>query len=101
MLVARARVGCGVPCTAESLVRSLCIIPGKAAWNVYVDALVLNDAGGVLCALSLATRAALAATRLPRISVTHGGDGGEGGGGEGDAEIELEDDGTGGLPLQV
>jgi hypothetical protein len=56
----------------------LCIIPGKAAWSLYVDALVLNDAGGVLSALSIAALSALTATRLPRVTVTKGGQKGGG-----------------------
>lgn len=50
--------------------KSLVIIPGKAAWTLYVDALVLNDGGGVLGALSAAALAALAATRLPKVTIS-------------------------------
>lgn len=46
---------------------ALCVLAGKTVWQVYVDALVLNDGGGVLGALSAAARAALAATRLPKV----------------------------------
>jgi exosome complex component RRP42 len=46
---------------------TLCVVPGKACWVVYVDALVLNEGGNVLGALSLAVRAALAATRIPKV----------------------------------
>ena len=57
--------------------RSLAIIPGKAVWLLNVDALVLNDGGGVLGALSAACLAALSNTRLPNVSVTMGGGAGE------------------------
>ena len=57
--------------------RSLAIIPGKAVWLLNVDALVLNDGGGVLGALSAAALAALSNTRLPRVTVTMGGGAGE------------------------
>lgn len=89
---------------ASELLHSLVIIPGKAAWNLYIDALVLNDGGGVLAALSAAILAALSATRLPRVTVTKGG-GGAGGEEDGEGvdggapEIELDDDGTEGVPL--
>lgn len=51
---------------------SLCVIPGKACWLVYVDALLLNDGGNVLDALSVATRAALALTRVPKVRAAAG-----------------------------
>lgn len=48
--------------------KSLCLVPGKTCWVVFVDALVLNDGGNVLDALSIATRAALALTRVYKAS---------------------------------
>lgn len=47
--------------------KSLCLVPGKTCWLVYVDALVLNDGGNVLDALSMAARAALALTRVYKV----------------------------------
>ena len=47
--------------------RSLSVVSGKACWVVYVDAIVLNEGGNVLGALSLAARAALAVTRIPKV----------------------------------
>lgn len=47
--------------------KSLCVLPGKMCWVVYVDALLLNDGGNVLDALSIAARAALALTRIPKV----------------------------------
>lgn len=59
------------PCprnTGGSLdLKSLCVLPGMTCWVVYVDALLLNDGGNVLDALSIAARAALALTRIPKV----------------------------------
>ncbi|KAG1674611.1 hypothetical protein FOA52_001860 [Chlamydomonas sp. UWO 241] len=65
--------------------RALSIVSGKQCWNIYVDALVLNDDGNVLCALSLASLAALANTRIPGVEIVQGEDNDE-------PEIELDDD---------
>ncbi len=48
----------------------LCIVPGAdgLAWNVYVDVVVLGDGGSLLDVCSLAVRAALARTRLPKVT---------------------------------
>lgn len=60
-----------VPFLGGSLdLKSLCVLPGKTCWVVYVDALLLNDGGNVLDALSIAARAALALTRIPKVRVT-------------------------------
>jgi exosome complex component RRP42 len=48
-------------------------VPGKTCWLVYVDALVLNDGGNVLDALSIAARAALALTRVYKVGPAAGG----------------------------
>lgn len=45
----------------------LSIVSGKTCWVLYVDALVLNMDGNVLDALSLAAKAALADTRVPKV----------------------------------
>lgn len=50
-----------------------------------MDALVLNDDGNVLGALSLAALAALTDTKIPRVSILAGENGEE-------PEIELDDD---------
>jgi hypothetical protein len=47
--------------------KALSVIPGKACWVVFVDALLLNDGGNVLDALACAARAALALTRVPTV----------------------------------
>jgi hypothetical protein len=46
---------------------ALVVLSGKTVWAVHADCLVLNDGGGVLGALSVAARAALAVTRLPKV----------------------------------
>lgn len=58
------------------------IIKGKACWQLYVDALVLNDDGNVLPAASLAALAALHNTRVPKVEAVAD---------DGDQEIELDD----------
>jgi exosome complex component RRP42 len=49
--------------------KSLCLIPGKQCWVLYVDALVLDSAGNLLDAWSIATRAAFSNTKIPVINV--------------------------------
>jgi hypothetical protein len=62
------RSGCLSCLAGGSLdLKSLCVLPGKTCWVVYVDALLLNDGGNVLDALSIAARAALALTRIPKV----------------------------------
>lgn len=58
---------------------------GKTCWHVFVDALVLNDGGNVLDALSIASLAALRSTRVPKVKVTQGSS-------DDGPELELEDD---------
>lgn len=57
----------------------LCISAGKTAWALYVDALVLNDDGNVVGAVSAATLAALVDTRIPKVRVLGAGWLGRGG----------------------
>lgn len=52
--------------------RALCLIEGVKCWALHVDALVLDSGGNLLDALSVAVRAALCATVLPRIVVVPG-----------------------------
>jgi|ERR1711879_912343 len=58
---------------------SLCVIPGKLVWAIYVDALVLDFEGNPYDAISIATRAALHNTMIPRITLE-------------DGEVEVTDD---------
>ncbi|GIM12265.1 hypothetical protein Vretimale_15645 [Volvox reticuliferus] len=78
----------------------LCIVTGKTAWKLHVDALVLNDDGNVMGAVSAATLAALQDTRIPKVEVVTDG--------AGEEEIELDDSpgaawrlDVSGLPLVV
>lgn len=82
---------------------ALCVLAGRHAWTVRVDALVLNDGGGALAAVSAAARAALAATRVPPVSVTMGegsGDGDDEGGEVEEEHLELGDE-SDGAPIDV
>lgn len=49
--------------------KQLCISAGKHCWSLFVDVLVLESDGNDLDAAVLATRTALAATRLPGVSL--------------------------------
>jgi exosome complex RNA-binding protein Rrp42 (RNase PH superfamily) len=60
---------CLLPAGGSLDLQSLCVLPGKTCWVVYVDALLLNDGGNVLDALSIATRAALTLTRIPKVRI--------------------------------
>ncbi|GAX79785.1 hypothetical protein CEUSTIGMA_g7225.t1 [Chlamydomonas eustigma] len=64
---------------------ALNIISGKSCWHLYLDALVLNDDGNVLDALSMACYCALGNTKIPRVEIVAGENGEE-------PEIELDDD---------
>ncbi|PBK99739.1 ribosomal protein S5 domain 2-like protein [Armillaria gallica] len=45
---------------------NLTILPGKKAWALHLDVLVLSDAGNLYDALFMAARAALCDTKVPR-----------------------------------
>ena len=49
-------------------VGALCILPGKLAWVLYADVVVLNANGGVTDACVLALLGALMNVKLPRLS---------------------------------
>jgi len=65
---------------------ALGIQKGKTAWVLQVDALVLNAEGSLLDALSIAVKAALADTKIPKVTAVAGP------GAEDPMELELEDD---------
>jgi len=73
--------------------QTLCLVPGKHCWVIYVDALVLDSAGNLFDALSIATRAALLTTEMPVVTVVEGV-------GTDDYELELEVDSLTPLPLK-
>jgi exosome complex component RRP42 len=65
---------------------ALGIQKGKTAWVLQVDALVLNAEGSLLDALSIAVKAALADTKIPKVTAVAGP------GAEDPMELELDDD---------
>lgn len=64
---------------------SLCLIPKRQCWILYIDALVMDSGGNLFDAISLATRAALYNTMLPKVKVIETTRRGE-------YELELSDD---------
>ena len=48
----------------------LVVVPGLTCWILYVDILVLELGGNIYDAVSIAVKAALATTRIPRLNVT-------------------------------
>lgn len=62
---------------------SLCILPGKQCWVLYIDALVLECGGNLFDCVSLAVKAALHNTRIPNVTVSTE---------EGGVELEISDD---------
>lgn len=76
--------------------RALCIVPGKLCWLLLLDALLLGDGGNVLDAISMAFRAALSVTRLPKVVPVPGD--AETGGGD---DFELDDDPSEAAALDV
>jgi exosome complex component RRP42 len=51
---------------SELLVKDLTILPGRKAWLLNLDAVVLSDAGNIHDVVFMACRAALWDTRIPR-----------------------------------
>ncbi|XP_030645207.1 exosome complex component RRP42 [Chanos chanos] len=64
--------------------RSLCICPGEHCWVLYVDVLLLQCDGNLFDAISIAIKAALFNTRIPKVHISEDAEGGK--------EIELSDD---------
>ncbi|XP_023694818.2 exosome complex component RRP42 [Paramormyrops kingsleyae] len=64
--------------------RALCIAPREHCWVLYVDVLLLQCDGNLFDAISIAIKAALFNTRIPKVTITEGEEGG--------AELELSDD---------
>mmetsp|Transcript_15210 Transcript_15210/g.16913 ORF Transcript_15210/g.16913 Transcript_15210/m.16913 type:complete len:282 (+) Transcript_15210:28-873(+) len=52
--------------------KSLCLREGLFCWALYVDIIVLNEAGNLTDAVGIATRAALATTTIPEVTVIAG-----------------------------
>ncbi|KAL2080598.1 hypothetical protein ACEWY4_024391 [Coilia grayii] len=64
--------------------KSLCISPGEHCWVLYVDVLLLQCDGNLFDAISVAIKAALFNTKIPKVRIAEEEDGGK--------EIELSDD---------
>lgn len=64
--------------------RKLCIVPRQQCWKLFVDVLILECGGNVFDAVSLAAKAALHNTRVPRVTAALQ-DGGS-------VELQLSDD---------
>ncbi|XP_026883093.1 exosome complex component RRP42 isoform X2 [Electrophorus electricus] len=73
--------------------RSLCVCPGEHCWVLYVDVLLLQCDGNLFDAMSIAIKAALFNTRIPKVRVLEDEEGGK--------EIELSDDPYDCLRLRV
>lgn len=64
--------------------KSLCIIPGKQVWILYIDVVILECGGSLLDAASIAVKAALFNTKIPSLIINYET--------EGKAEIDVSDD---------
>ncbi len=47
----------------------LCVVPGKMVWILFVDIYILDDGGNLIDASALAAMAALANTKLKKVSI--------------------------------
>lgn len=64
--------------------KQLCVLKGKQYWLLHIDILILECGGNLLDAVSIAIKAALFNTKIPKITVSLG-DGGK-------EELEISDD---------
>ena len=64
--------------------KQLCVLEGQQCWVLYIDVLILEVGGNLFDAVSMAAKAALFTTRIPKVTVT-AVDGGQ-------PEMELSDD---------
>ena len=53
--------------------KSLCVLPGRQNWCLYIDTLILQMGGNLADMVMLAIRAALENTRLPKTIVVEEG----------------------------
>jgi len=49
----------------------LCVIPGKLVWILFIDMYILNDDGNLFDAATLASMAALATSKIPKVKITN------------------------------
>lgn len=47
----------------------LCVVPGKSVWILFIDVYILDDGGNLIDVSALAAMAALANTRLRKVSI--------------------------------
>ncbi|GJP72578.1 hypothetical protein CLOP_g3293 [Closterium sp. NIES-67] len=73
----------------------LVLVERKSCWVLYLDALVLNMDGNLVDALSIAFKAALGNSVLPKVEVVMGE------GEDGEPELEVVDDPDEGVPLDT
>ncbi|CAI5465060.1 unnamed protein product [Closterium sp. Yama58-4] len=73
----------------------LMLVERKSCWVLYLDALVLNMDGNLVDALSIAFKAALSNSVLPKVEVVMGE------GEDGEPELEVVDDPDEGVPLDT
>ncbi|KAJ0054816.1 hypothetical protein NL108_005325, partial [Boleophthalmus pectinirostris] len=64
--------------------KSLCILKGEHCWVLYIDVLLLQCDGNLYDAISIAIKAALFNTKIPKVHISSDD--------EGSKEIELSDD---------
>ena len=77
---------CSILSSARAInTKSLCVIPQRYCWRVFVDCVVLEAGGSLLDALVLAATVALRSTRFPKLRLVQGEF-------PGDMDVELDDD---------
>eukprot|EP01104_Vermistella_antarctica_P009986 TRINITY_DN2633_c0_g1_i1.p1 TRINITY_DN2633_c0_g1~~TRINITY_DN2633_c0_g1_i1.p1 ORF type:complete len:293 (+),score=58.27 TRINITY_DN2633_c0_g1_i1:198-1076(+) len=81
-------------CASTCDLPALCLVPGVHCWVVYVDVLVLDSGGNLFDAISIASRAALHNTMIPKVTVMPGE-------GLGQWDIEPSDDPQDVVPFSV
>ena len=54
--------------------KSLCVLPGRQCWCLYIDTLILQMGGNLADVVVLAIRAALENTKLPKTIVVEEGE---------------------------
>ena len=64
--------GNGASSTTPLDLNALKIVSGKTCWVLYIDALILDLDGSALDATSIAIKAALADTRIPKVDIVQG-----------------------------
>jgi len=79
-------------CQGSLDLSSLCIIPGKSCWTLYIDALILECGGNLFDALSIGIKSALSDTRIPNLTVIGEGE---------EQDFEVSDDPYDSTPIDI